>query len=144
MAMKRLGDWWRLWVIPTALWLSVITFLAIQSKPDFSMPEGTEVRDNVPAEVLRLVAEGRRTMLMDDRDYIVIETASGYKITLPEDATREQISGAVKAYEESISKLRPISAWVYGLAYLGFGLLPPLGLLLAGYIARWVWSGFKD
>lgn len=138
-ASMRLGGWWRLWILLSAIWLVAIGAFGYVAWPSEGQaahhPAFIYKLDLMQRELL--VAEGAATV------GIAVDMPNGYRLQFKQGVDEAAITPVARAYEEitvqAQAEVRRSSLKQFALV----ALLPPLAAAMLGVGVAWVRQGFR-
>jgi hypothetical protein len=136
---KRLGGWWRLWIVIALVWIGSVAAFA------YAMwPSGSRASDH-PAFHYQLEPK-QREMLAEEGD------TSGLGVRMPNGTTlwfrpgvsETEAAPVARSYDAITLRAQEETQRSFTVIALTVAVVPPLLLAVLGLAVAWVRSGFKN
>jgi|SRR6266542_3854931 len=145
----RLGGWWRLWIVGSALYGVIVATLTWDTFPQVETIPYDESQLKLLSNETRAILRGLDQPSATAKEFgfaadlKVLEMPNGHRFEVVSTTTQEQADQVARDYVralQSIANEQRLSSLGHGLA---LWVIPCLIILALGFAARWVYRGFK-
>lgn len=141
----KLGGWWRLWIVLTAIYGAVVVAFFISEWPSpAKVPHGPWLTYRMSAESQRLLqAPSLWDGYVHKADSIKVMGPNGHSFELLAGSSKVEVDAFIEDYTR-VLKAEATDLKVKTIMMLPLMLLiPPILLMILALSARWVWRGFQ-
>lgn len=144
---KKLNGWWRIWIVLSLIWVSLVSFKSITEWFEYGLneeisPRQYSIYQEIDSQNKSLIFESyEQSKGSEFKEAKIIN--HGFTILFKPNATEEQMREFVKSYCNIGRSLQFKTRKDYILFGSGLFFIPPMILLISGKTIAWIISGFK-
>lgn len=145
---NKLNGWWRIWIVLSLIWVSLVSFKSITEWFEYGLneeisPRQYSIYQEIDSQDKSLIFESYEQSKGSKFKEAKIKN-HGRTILFKPNATEEQMREFVKSYCNIGRSLQFEKRKDYLLFGSGLFFIPPMILLISGQIIAWIISGFKS